>query len=639
MVAEEPLREERWRLLALALYRAQRQADALGALRRARTTLADELGRRPGPGAARAGGQVLAQSPALARAPASGAPAASGTGAPAPAAPDDLVDRDRELRRGPRRPRRPGRRRAPAAAHRGPGRHRQDPAARRGPAAGRRAVGAGAHRPRQPAGEGVRLRRRPPAVRARARRRRPSAGRAARRGGGQRRAASSTWRTGDAGRRARSPSCTGCTGWRSTSPPPGRWCSPSTTCSGATAPRCAASPTWSAGSRRCRCWSWARCAPASSTTTRSCSPSCRSTRRRSCCGPAPLSAGGDRRPGRRAGSAQPVSPLFATACHRTTSGNPLLLRQLLRALEADGVRPDAAHADRVVAVGSRAVSSMVLMRLRRLPGAVDRRGPGGRRARGRRRRCRPSPRSPELPEARDRRRAGRAGPRPRSSRTSSRWPSCTRWSATPSTATCRRPSGSCGTSAPRELLRAAGAQRRAGRRAPAARPDAAATRARSRCCGRAARTAADRGASDSAVTYLRRALAEPPTGPARRDVLVELGLVETQLDGAASARAPAAGLPLHEDPRARAELAIAIARTQVFASPPGVATAFAREAAAALPAGARRPAAGAARARADQRVHARPRPRRLAAAGPPPEPDGDGPRRPDAGRHARLRDD
>ena len=63
---------------------------------------------------------------------------------------------------------------------------------------------------------------------------------------------------------------------------------------------------------------------------------------------------------------EPVSPLFAHACHRTTAGNPLLLRQLLRALESDGVRPDAAHADSVVAVGSRAVSSMVLVRLRRL---------------------------------------------------------------------------------------------------------------------------------------------------------------------------------------------------------------------------------------------------------------------------------
>jgi DNA-binding SARP family transcriptional activator len=65
MVAEEPLREERWRLLALALYRAHRQADALGALRRARTTLADELGVDPGPALRELEEQVLAQSPAL----------------------------------------------------------------------------------------------------------------------------------------------------------------------------------------------------------------------------------------------------------------------------------------------------------------------------------------------------------------------------------------------------------------------------------------------------------------------------------------------------------------------------------------------------------------------------------------------
>ncbi|MGV9778379.1 BTAD domain-containing putative transcriptional regulator [Streptosporangium sp. NPDC003464] len=39
-----PLREEAWRLLALALYRSGRQGDALGALRRARVMLRDELG-------------------------------------------------------------------------------------------------------------------------------------------------------------------------------------------------------------------------------------------------------------------------------------------------------------------------------------------------------------------------------------------------------------------------------------------------------------------------------------------------------------------------------------------------------------------------------------------------------------------
>lgn len=58
---------------------------------------------------------------------------------------------------------------------------------------------------------------------------------------------------------------------------------------------------------------------------------------------------------------------FVTACHHTTSGNPLLLRQLLRALEAERVRPDAAHADTVRAIGSRAVSSLVLMRFARMP--------------------------------------------------------------------------------------------------------------------------------------------------------------------------------------------------------------------------------------------------------------------------------
>lgn len=42
-VSAHPLREEAWRLLALALYRSGRQGDALGALRRARTLLREEL--------------------------------------------------------------------------------------------------------------------------------------------------------------------------------------------------------------------------------------------------------------------------------------------------------------------------------------------------------------------------------------------------------------------------------------------------------------------------------------------------------------------------------------------------------------------------------------------------------------------
>jgi len=48
LVAEYPVRERLWRLLVLALYRAERQADALAAYRRARQLLAEELGIEPG---------------------------------------------------------------------------------------------------------------------------------------------------------------------------------------------------------------------------------------------------------------------------------------------------------------------------------------------------------------------------------------------------------------------------------------------------------------------------------------------------------------------------------------------------------------------------------------------------------------
>ena len=54
--------------------------------------------------------------------------------------------------------------------------------------------------------------------------------------------------------------------------------------------------------------------------------------------PAPLSADGHRARWCATGSSG-ADDAFVAACFRTTSGNPLLLRQLLRALEAEGVRP------------------------------------------------------------------------------------------------------------------------------------------------------------------------------------------------------------------------------------------------------------------------------------------------------------
>ena len=97
---------------------------------------------------------------------------------------------------------------------------------------------------------------------------------------------------------------------------------------------------------------------------------------------------------------------FVEACHRTTSGNPLLLRQLVRALESEGVPPDVTHADTVRAVGSRAVSSLVMLRLRRMPAAVTR-WPGRSPCSGDAPSCPPSRRSPSCP---------RTTPRPRSTR-------------------------------------------------------------------------------------------------------------------------------------------------------------------------------------------------------------------------------
>ncbi|MFG3248729.1 BTAD domain-containing putative transcriptional regulator [Streptomyces sp. NPDC048187] len=65
-LADHPWREESWRLLALALYRTGRQADALAVLRRARARLAGDLGLDPGPRLRRLEAGILAQDPELA---------------------------------------------------------------------------------------------------------------------------------------------------------------------------------------------------------------------------------------------------------------------------------------------------------------------------------------------------------------------------------------------------------------------------------------------------------------------------------------------------------------------------------------------------------------------------------------------
>jgi WD40 repeat protein len=64
-VAEAPLRERRWALLALAQYQAGRQGEALRTLHGARTVLAAELGVDPGPDLAALEAAILRQDPSL----------------------------------------------------------------------------------------------------------------------------------------------------------------------------------------------------------------------------------------------------------------------------------------------------------------------------------------------------------------------------------------------------------------------------------------------------------------------------------------------------------------------------------------------------------------------------------------------
>ncbi|GAA1061061.1 hypothetical protein GCM10009573_24880 [Agromyces bracchium] len=66
LVRSDPLRERRWAILATALYRSGRQADALAALRTARHRLADELGISPGAELVGLESAILNQDPALA---------------------------------------------------------------------------------------------------------------------------------------------------------------------------------------------------------------------------------------------------------------------------------------------------------------------------------------------------------------------------------------------------------------------------------------------------------------------------------------------------------------------------------------------------------------------------------------------
>jgi class 3 adenylate cyclase/WD40 repeat protein len=77
MVAAEPMRERRWAMLMLALYRCGRQAEALRTYQRARATLAEQLGIEPGPELRALERAVIAQDESLDSPPPVETPAAA----------------------------------------------------------------------------------------------------------------------------------------------------------------------------------------------------------------------------------------------------------------------------------------------------------------------------------------------------------------------------------------------------------------------------------------------------------------------------------------------------------------------------------------------------------------------------------
>ncbi|SNS63443.1 BTAD domain-containing putative transcriptional regulator [Rhodococcoides kyotonense] len=99
LVRHVPHREEGVRLLALALYRSGRQAEALAALRACRTYLADELGIDPGPALRDIETDILGHSPALSgRESALPVPLPATESLAAPEEPADVDGRPEDLR-------------------------------------------------------------------------------------------------------------------------------------------------------------------------------------------------------------------------------------------------------------------------------------------------------------------------------------------------------------------------------------------------------------------------------------------------------------------------------------------------------------------------------------------------------------
>lgn len=270
---------------------------------------------------------------------------------------------------------------------------------------------------------------------------------------------------------------------------------------------------------------------------------------------------------------------FADACHRATSGNPLLLHQLLATLAAERVTPRASQLGALRELGPRAVSRSILLRIARLG-----------------------------PEAAGVARAAAvlgAGETPASvaqltglgeHRVLDALDALARTEIIASEASLEYVHPLIREAVYREIpagerllmhRRAAELVRDAGGSDDAVAAHLVAAPGRSEewaveLLRRAAQTAIRQGASDSAVTYLRRALEEPPDPDLRPQLLLELGMAETLVDAHSAAAHLAEATSSLGDAAQRAAAAIPLARVQLYVAAPADAAATARTARSAL---------------------------------------------------------
>jgi DNA-binding CsgD family transcriptional regulator len=251
---------------------------------------------------------------------------------------------------------------------------------------------------------------------------------------------------------------------------------------------------------------------------------------------------------------------FCIACHAGTAGNPLLLRELVHAIADEGLAPTDANVPRLRELAARAGSRAVSLRLSRLPPAATALARAvailGDDADPRQAAALAGLDEPAASEAVDAlARVDVLRPRPPLGFVHPLIGAAVYETLT----SLERDSGH---------IRAAGLLAYAGaepervaahllRTPPAGDSQVVAT------LRDAARRAVSRGASENAVAYLRRALAEPPPSDERAKLLLELGSAETQVDGDAAVEHLREAHELTEGPIARTQTALLLGR-QLF---------------------------------------------------------------------------